>query len=164
MLWRSVQGQTQLQLTPDPDDLLTHLVHMEQQPGFAAPSTPTWSPASAALNPDPGARAALWWRASACPAATHLRGWKAVRERDEIPFVLRDSKVSYSPSLHIPLSFLTNGLVDFSLLIPDSKATTIYRMLNQLPQLCHFNRRVKALIYIARRILFPRLNSDVIIQ
>ena len=49
------------------------------------------------------------------------------------------------PYFHIRLSFLTGKPCNFSLLIPDSKAATIYKTLSQFSQLRNFNAIAKAL-------------------
>lgn len=71
------EGQTHLQLTPDIENRPACLAGTEQQPGSADPSAVTGSPAAAALNPGPGACAALWWRASAYPAGQPPERWES---------------------------------------------------------------------------------------
>ena len=162
LLWKPTQGQTQLQLMPDTENLWAwfHKRTRSSSQASAAPSAPR--------DHLPQLPCILSQVSTHCYSEGHqptlqvplLRGWKAMTERHIVPIC---PQRLLPPYFHIRLSFLTGKPCNFSFLIPDSKAATIYKTLSQFSQLWNFNAIAKPLIYIIYRILLPRLNSDVII-
>lgn len=151
-LWRSVQGQTQQHSTLDKADVLACLMELLQLPPDHLLQLLWILVQMRGQLYNEGHQLIL--------QVTHLRRQKAVRDTS---FSLSSQVlICFTPPCHIHLSLLTAGPEDFSLLIPDSEAATIHRMLNQLPQLYKYNPLVKALFCITYRILLPWLNSDVI--
>ena len=147
---------------PGIDDLLARLVSMEQQSGFIAlqlllEHLPRllWAPVQMLRQ--------LWDEGHQLILQVTSSELGKQREIETSSLSsLQTHHVLFSPTSRS--SFLSDGAVDFSLLIPDSKAAIIYRILSHwVTLLCNFNPIVKALIYTAHRTLLPQLNSDVII-